>query len=841
MIPNKSRLLHSLPRSLTTLANFIIANNLTSIVSTFIESGDLVLHPDDTLDSIRYSFSTIIRNFPPEITRQPLFNPDYLVAIICTVLTTSDMLSVVNMSTFLSPHDRLPSEELWRAANLVVNSASHKNDMDALSGYDEWYEMMEKCVAETEVFADSSFLQRPCFRPTLLRLQSKYQNIAQHHLTPNQPSPNQDQISSFEPTPDFASAAPSLDIQSSFSLNTAHLSHPSSNLSSDGDESERSDESVTNHPSSLSPFSLHTTPHETLSILNVLHSLISAPLSHPLPISEPLLPFHLRGIPNGLSISSLPANMNEIFSPDIFDEDEDALIQTLQRCNRLCTFLPPEQCITSIDQFVEVLTAFLDSTKKALQSEVFSLLVTLSRKLKLGEIHRKLLSFLRLAFRDESTAFQLLLIHIAKDCSQRVIESASIVDDLLSTFDWDGMINLRNMNKQLFETCGLFLHVDFNRLRKKSPKLSETVFIGFEKNQHAISRIVTLFDEWSDIEDLSPLHPFLGFPLIMMFFFGMTLPDVLVQIIWKNSGISSSFLGFHPLFLLNHTSSNCNRHHQPVLLMELLCERIVRSSPQFIFEQGCSTALELSPLFLTNPLFGLHPLFFRGILPLHKDIHLLNFVFVVLYIIDSTTWSWLHYEESLFLSSPPPRIIEFFAQPICSIHSMGDIQPNLRHFLNYLLPSCAPFGECKSFALIFKEFSTIRKPHTQLDEDDLDVLKMLLDLSWLSIPTSFDSPLLTLSSSMNWISAKASDIRKSESESFQHYSFRATISQSSRMAKDVESPSFMKWLISPPERIPAEGKHGILTKAIKAVSNRDWEEREHKHNEIPSVMKLLKS
>ncbi|KAK2953339.1 hypothetical protein BLNAU_11802 [Blattamonas nauphoetae] len=631
----------------------------------------------------------------------------------------------------------------------------------------------------------------PCFKPALLRLQSKFQNIAQHLLSSNQLSPTPNMISSSEPSLDWSTTAPSLAIQSSFSLNTAHLSDPTTNLSELDEDSERSEVSLSNQPSSNSSFPSLPSKQETLQILTVLHSLISAPLSQT-SVQDPPLQVNLRDEPDFSPIAHEPIDVNETFSPHIFDEeDETTLAHSILRCNRLCQLVPPKQCITNIEQFMEGLAGLLESRIWKLQSAAYSLLVHLISNLECGEIHRKLLFSLRHAFRDSSTASQAILVSVTIAVSKHMIKSSESLDNYLLDFDWEGLIHHKSM--ETLHACVFLLILDFRHLWKISPKLAESIFVEFDTHQHALTRIAEIETKKTHPMDLPTHKPLLEYCLIMSFFFGKTLPDPIIQFIWNNadSSVSLFFVGFHPSFLLNHTSSNCNRHSQPVLLMELLCERLIRSSLHLIFDNTNIPQLDESPLFLTTSLFGLHPLFFRGLLPPHRDIHFLHSEYVVLHIVRSPWFSQLSDEDLLFIVSPPPLAVHFFTQPVCIIHSINALESNLRLFLNYILPSCAPFGECRSLAMIFREFSTVRNPNTRLTQDDRDVRQIVLDLHWLSIPSSFDSPLLAIALSTTGIHSEIP-----ESELMEQLPLRMIICNISRWARMLKSADFRKLFVS---------------------------------------------
>ncbi|KAK2954214.1 hypothetical protein BLNAU_10869 [Blattamonas nauphoetae] len=271
----------------------IVANVITSTISHFVESGDLVLLPNVTLDSVRSFFCEVYHEVDDEYQPYWLY-PHIIIPFIAHHVANSHLVAVANPPAIFTLPDRTPSEELWRTVNSILNSSSHRYNVEALSGFEEWLEMMRQCVEKSEVFNDFSFLRMPFFKRTLLCLQSKFQNIAQLSLHSNQLSPNPNMISSSEPSLDWSTTAPSLAIQSSFSLNTAHLSDPTTNQSELDDGSERSDVSLSNQPSSSTSFSSLPSKQETLQILTVLHSLITAPLSPSLEPSNPPPPFLLR-------------------------------------------------------------------------------------------------------------------------------------------------------------------------------------------------------------------------------------------------------------------------------------------------------------------------------------------------------------------------------------------------------------------------------------------------------------------------------------------------------------------------------------------------------------------
>ncbi|KAK2944999.1 hypothetical protein BLNAU_20076 [Blattamonas nauphoetae] len=373
---------------------------------------------------------------------------------------------------------------------------------------------------------------------------------------------------------------------------------------------------------------------------------------------------------------------------------------------------------------------------------------------------------LRHAFREGSIPSQFVLMFVSCFLQRHMSDTPETIDNSLRNFDWDGLIHHKNMIFKLLQMSVQFLIVNFHRLRKISPKLTESIFVEFDTHQHALTRIVEIITELTQRKDLAYHQSLFEYSLIMSFFFGKTLPDPIIQSICDETSfgvpssfirLNSAFVGFHPSFLFNHTSFNYHPRRQQGFLMELLCERVVRSSPHSFFDFGHFSPPIQSPGFLLFHLFGLHSLFFRGILPLHKEVRLYDFTGVVLGMFMSTIVHDAVGIRMLFLHSPPPLAVQFFALPICNVHSDGELFPFLRTFLRLVLPSCAPFGECKSFAMIFREFSTIRHHSAPLDEDNLDVLQIVLDLHWPSIPTSFDTPLLSIRSSINGISLTASD------------------------------------------------------------------------------------
>ncbi|KAK2958213.1 hypothetical protein BLNAU_6917 [Blattamonas nauphoetae] len=693
--------------------HLIFANAITSIVSILLNSGVLVLSPNITLDWIRSSASDYVLGVSETDCRHSLFNIDFVNTHLHRFVNASGVLLVAHNSSFVSSSGATTSDTLRMAAISVVNSSSHRSDVDALFGFEEWIGVMTKCAAKTEVLNDLSFLRLTCFRSTLVRLQSKYQAFTQLHLSSNQPSPNPDQITPSDPTLDWNTSTPSLAIQSSFSLNTVPLSNSSPDQSPLEYGSERSDVSLPYQAHSNSSISSLPSQQEALTILTVFHSLIAAPLTQASPLSNPppQIPIHLES--DFSSISHQPINLKETFSPRIFDEvDEENLIHSILRCHRLCQVVSPIQCIVHMEQFVEGLTALLEHRNRNLQSAATSLLFLLMTTLQFGTIHHKLFFSLRHAFRERSNVSQFLLLNVAAVCRLQLYSSAESPDDPFSDFDWDGMIHLDFMDDRVFQSCVVLLCVDFRRVRVLSNSFAESLFVGFEKNQHAISRIVsTLNDE-------------------------VTLPDPLVQSLWQNFGSDSLpfIVGYHPSFLLNHTWSNCDRHSQQPFLMELLCERLVRFSPHTIFERECVLLLDKSPLFLSTPLFVLSR--------------------------DS-----LGFQE-LLASSPPPLVVQFFAPSACRIHSTERMNLDVQYFLFRLLSLCAPFRERRSLAMIFREFSTVRKPHTQIDKDDIDILQAVLDRHWLSIPVSFDSPLLAITSSLNGSSLTAKDFWITKSKIF---------------------------------------------------------------------------
>ncbi|KAK2955473.1 hypothetical protein BLNAU_9520 [Blattamonas nauphoetae] len=784
--------------------SIIYATCLASIVSIFVESGDLVLLSSVTLDSIKSSFFDTIMQLSELDLRTNLNNPNPLAKILLILMDASNLVSVTNSSPFLTDSDGEPSEELWRAANSAVNSSSHNHDVESLVRFEEWVGMMRKCATSEEVFNDFSFLRMTCFRPTLLNLQSKYQHIALHPHPSEKLSHNPKMITSSEPTLDWNTDAPSIAFQSSFSLTSANLSDHSISQTQLEDASERSDVTLPTQPPSNTSLSLATSQQQALHVLTVLHSLITAPPSQNSATSNPTPLFHLREDPDFSSISHQPLDLNEKFSPYIFDEeDETILTHKVLRCHRLCQTIPPNQCIANLRLFVDGLVGLLESRNWNLQSAVFSLLITLIRELDLGDLHRRLLDKLRYAFREGSRASQLVLLYVAIAFSLHMSKNHKSLDDPLSLFDWDGLVHCSSLDSHSFKLCLFFLSGEFRRRWSANPQLTESTFVGFETNQNALTRLASTVSELMDCQHPTELRPYLDYSLIMSFFFGNTLPDPIMDSLLKYLEItrSSFWLGFHPTFLLNHPSSNHNRMKQQTMLMEYLCEQLVRWSPDCLFSRPTVSPLEKSPIVLLVPLIGLHSLFIRGILPLQNELHLENLVSVIINIVHSSSSSLLTNEKSLYLNLPPPLVVHFFTRPICFIHSLDGIKNDLRVFLTNLLPACAPFGECRSLAMIFREFSTLKSPNTRLDDDDLAVLQTVLDLHWLSIPVSFDSPLLVFASSLNGIPLNSCTFMISDPLLFQQDAFEPAILKTARKVKDIAKQKYPTRLFHLRERL----------------------------------------
>ncbi|KAK2959556.1 hypothetical protein BLNAU_5605 [Blattamonas nauphoetae] len=749
----------------------ILTNALTSIVSILLNSGVLVLSPNITLDWIRSSASDYVLGVSETDCRHSLFNIDFVNTHLHRFVNASGVLLVAHNSSFASSSGSATSDKLRMAAISVVNSSSHRSDVDALFGFEEWIGVMTKCAAKTEVLNDLSFLRLTCFRSTLVRLQSKYQAFTQLPLSSDQSSPNSTQISPFDPTLDWNTSTPSLAIQSSFSLNTVPLSNSSPDQSPLEYGSERSDVSLPNHPPSNSSISSLPSQQEALTILTVLHSLIAAPLTQASPLSNPppQIPIHLES--DFSSISHQPINLKEKFSPRIFDEvDEETLLHSILRCHRLCQVVSPLQSIVHMEQFVEGLTALLEHRNRNLQSAATSLLFLLMTTLQFGTIHHKLFFSLRHAFRERSNVSQFLLLNVAAMCRLQLYSSAESPDDPFSDFDWDGMIHLDFMDDRVFQSCVVLLCVDFRRVRVLSNSFAESLFVGLEKNQHAISRIVSILTDELQNGDPVIIQPYFIFSLILSFFFRVTLPDPLIQSLWQNFGSDSlSFIvGYHPSFLLNHTSSNCKRHRhtQQPFLMELLCERLVRFSPHAIFERECVLLLDKSPLFLSTPLFGLHPLSSEASFPIPTSFTL--------------RIPFMSFSES--------------SQQSC-LATLWDFKNSSRHHLLRLSSSSSLHQRvastqqkgcdliCTSFCFVFSRCVP-----------RLENAETVLDLHWLSIPVSFDSPLLAITPSINGISLTAKDFWISDSHLFQKTSFEAVTLATSRRMKDVSKPYFRTWL-----------------------------------------------
>ncbi|KAK2950511.1 hypothetical protein BLNAU_14504 [Blattamonas nauphoetae] len=278
-----------------------------------------------------------------------------------------------------------------------------------------------------------SILRDPMFRETLAELQSKYQKriipkinpllpVSSSTTTVLEPTTMNDHTNPlFKQTPDDESIATqevgSESVQSDDSQSTCVNSDESTSdfitLQTELPPSEDTDplflDSVSVITHSLSA-RLHSAADsdEAMAIVTLLHSLLSAPpIAHT--ITDPTIP------PDAFNIDPFEEDeifdVTERFSVSLFDEDDESLVKSLNRCNSVCNLVPPDQCIDDIPAFVDMLVTLLTSKNGLLTLEASTVLSKIIGKgLNLYNFLQQYWDYIKIAFKDGSIGARFFLL-----------------------------------------------------------------------------------------------------------------------------------------------------------------------------------------------------------------------------------------------------------------------------------------------------------------------------------------------------------------------------------------------------------------------------------------------
>ncbi|KAK2948347.1 hypothetical protein BLNAU_16693 [Blattamonas nauphoetae] len=426
---------------------------------------------------------------------------------------------------------------------------------------------------------DTSFLKLSFFRPTLLSLQAKFQQLAS-----------------------------SLDGPDENSTSSLHSSHSSPHTSLDA-----------HHDSSLRTISSSSHfKQESLQLLNILHSLLTSPL----PLS--LQNHHPPHIPDtAFTIYELDDNVSptERFNSSLFDEvDNEKLARSLHRCFSVCELVGAENCIDDVPEFFDRTVSVLGSSNNLLRAAAFSLFLSLVDTMAIIQMLPHLWDRLRSAFRDGQHEEQFALIRISTCWIVHNLGTHSLPPFPATDFDWDGLITADLQMEETFLFSIILL--EYIRHRSIEAQIGKTnathIILSFERHQLGVTRIVSFFDGTEKVDYyLRFSRALISYCLMISLLSNHDFPPTLTTFLTQYPQHLGDILLLHKnnLFLLCHSSLNPHKPHQPPL--DLIFERTLRTHSLVFSDRRSVPDFDLPPSLLNTSLCGFHALCRRGV---HLDL-----------------------------------------------------------------------------------------------------------------------------------------------------------------------------------------------------------------------------
>ncbi|KAK2963637.1 hypothetical protein BLNAU_1202 [Blattamonas nauphoetae] len=408
-----------------------------------------------------------------------------------------------------------------------------------------WKEFLQKVAGGEEVENDTSFLKLPFFRPTLLSLQAKFQQLT--------------------------SSLDGSDENSTSSLHSSHSS-PNTSLAAHLDSSLRTN-------SSSSHFK-----QESLELLNILHSLLTSPLPPSLHKHSPIDNFE----PFFAPVDHDDISPTERFNSSLFDEvDNEKLARSLHRCLSVCKLVGAETCIDDVPEFFDRTISVLGSSNSQLRAVAFTLFTHFDTTSSCIRLLPRLWNRLRSAFRDGQLEEQFALVRISTNWIMKQMESHPLPPFQANQFDWDGLINADLSDSFMFiYSIILIENIRHSSITEQIGKTNAThIILSFEQHHNAVSRIVSIFDGTERVDDyLRFSQSLISYCLLISLLSNREFPPTLTTFITQDPDIDAItllFLHENNLFLLCHTSLNQHKPFQPPL--DLLFERTLRMHPFLFF------------------------------------------------------------------------------------------------------------------------------------------------------------------------------------------------------------------------------------------------------------------
>ncbi|KAK2948504.1 hypothetical protein BLNAU_16573 [Blattamonas nauphoetae] len=560
----------------------------------------------------------------------------------------------------------------------------------------EWKEFLQKVAGGDEVEEffelldfdfqnDTSFLKLPFFRPTLLSLQAKFQQLA----------------SSLLETAGSSTSSP-------------HSSHSSHHTSLEA----HFDSSLRTHSSS-SHFK-----QESLQLLNILHSLLTSPLpSSRRKYSPPDFTdrkLHL--------IQQDHVNPDEKFDSSLFDEvDNEKLVRSLVRCRSVCRLVGIEVCIRDFPVFVDRCVSVLHTTDTNVRMAALDLFMKIPPTLSTISQLPRWWNRLRSSFRDGQYEEQLCLIRISAIWIGVPMKLGSLPPFPAKEFDWDGMIHASLIDDNIF-----ILSIDLlEKLRHSMIKIMDSaaevtdIILSFEQCQHAVKRIVHLF-QYENIQQYSSPHylkSLLSYCVLISLQLNRDFPPVLTPFIIERPKLDPNHLTHleQQFLFLCHSSLNPHKPHQPPI--DLIFERTLRTRPLEFFIPSSHPDYDFPPTLLNTSLCGFHALCRRGV---HLNLMETDFM-------RRETFN-------LFLFFPPPLVVRFFLPFLSLNEDYSYFFDPWNEMMSSLLLTTAPFGDLHSVRELYRSVGQ-SSCHCEDTSTESCVTSDCESIEWLNIPTGFGSAL----------------------------------------------------------------------------------------------------
>ncbi|KAK2945288.1 hypothetical protein BLNAU_19789 [Blattamonas nauphoetae] len=424
-------------------------------------------------------------------------------------------------------------------------------------------------------------------------------------------TPDDESIATQDVTSEFASLHPSThrsvqsDDSQSTCVNSDQSTSASITLQTELPPSEDTDP-LWIESASIVTHSLSTRLHsaadsdEAMAIVKLLHSLQSAPpIAHT--ITDPTFPLEAFNLDDLEEDETF--DVTERFSVSLFDEDDESLFKSLSRCSRVCDLVPPDRFIDDIPAFVDMLVSSLDSTHSITDAASNILNKLLTKTLNINDFIQNHWKKLRTAFQDGSHGAHVALLHVIMLYASNRNGVQSAYPSLYQDFDLEGIVSADLPLSSLLVAISALVCVKMVLSQSYDRNYVNSLFLSFEKKQHALARIKQFLIDGSMDHNGQFKSTLITFCLILSLHIGLPLQPDLFDYILNYPNLHSTLVETHthPFLLLSHTSINHHAQKQKAFLMQLLLERTLRSDPNTFFLVDNSQKEDFLPLSFKSP------------------------------------------------------------------------------------------------------------------------------------------------------------------------------------------------------------------------------------------------